>query len=191
KEYPDAIALNTGGSMPRMPIIAAIGGNGLPKAAELAQDFGTLLSDRTILMTGGEPGRPPRDVKNAALRGCEERAGRMISVLPDRQDECVRTGRRILLTTKLNSFGRDPITGAAADVVVAFPGKLGTLVELAYAALEKRPIVFCCSIECLRNASIEPESRPDLRKKLAEAVRRYSLLSTDVEQLIEALAGSF
>jgi hypothetical protein len=68
--------------MSRKLIVAAIGGNGLPDVASSALRFGEVLSDRAILLTGGEPDGPHTDVKNAAMAGSQGAKGLMISVLP-------------------------------------------------------------------------------------------------------------
>jgi len=92
-----------------------------------------------------------------------------------------------VLQTSLSSFARDPITGAAPDVVVVFKGGIGTMVELAYAALKNRPIIFCDSVDTLRDQQGEVQ----LKSKLNEAIAGYPLIATSQNQLIEALILTF
>jgi uncharacterized protein (TIGR00725 family) len=180
--------------MPRRPIVAAIGGNDLPDVARLAWDFGRLAASAdVILLTGGDPTGDQRHVKNAAMNGCVQAHGRGISVLPDGERSChlLPGQRRGVLQTGLTTFARDPITGAAADVVVVFRGGIGTLVELAYAALEKRQIVFCNSLEGLVLRDAADEQVPALRCKLDEAVAGYPLIAADPDALLDALIACF
>jgi hypothetical protein len=58
--------------MSRKLIVAAIGGNGMPDVAASAHRFGELLSDRAILLTGGEPNAGVPEVKCTALAGSEK-----------------------------------------------------------------------------------------------------------------------
>src|SRR5258705_10783389 len=128
--------------MPRKVIVAAIGGNGLPDVAASALRFGEVLSNRAILLTGGAPDDRSADVKSAAMAGSQRTGtGLMISVLPKGSPACELQGRRLILQTGLGSYERDPITGSAADAVVVFSGGAGTLVELAFAAFQNRPII--------------------------------------------------
>jgi uncharacterized protein (TIGR00725 family) len=178
--------------MPRRRIIGVIGGNKLPDVAALASDFGRkVASPGAILLTGGESSGPQNDVKNAAINGCAEEGGLAISVLPNGRRSCSKIPgqRRGVLQTGLSSFARDPITGAAADVIVVFRGGVGTLVELAYASFEDRPIIFCVSIGCLKKAQQNDDT--ELRSKLDEAVAGYRLIATNKNDLIEALTASF
>jgi uncharacterized protein (TIGR00725 family) len=167
--------------MARKWIIGAIGGNSDPVAAELARQFGALITPPNgILMTGGLP-QDNHNVKDAALLGCNSVGGLMISVLPTSAIGIIDHGRSIVLQTGLSSLGRDPITGAGGDIVVVFKGNVGTSVELAYAAFKRREIIFC--------GDPPPAiAREELKLKLTKAREEYgSLLNTTEEQLIDAL----
>ena len=162
--------------MSRRMIIAVIGGNDLPDVALSARRFGELASNRAILLTGGKPsgGQVSEHVKTAAMDGAVNNRGLMVSVLPSTSPSCEREGHRLELRTGLSSYERDPITGSAADVVVVFPGGAGTLIELAFAALMDRPIIFLSSIHYLQvKCSLEIT---DLKKGLKEAVEKYGPL---------------
>jgi uncharacterized protein (TIGR00725 family) len=174
--------------MPRKRIIAAIGGNNLPEITGPARDFGRrVASSGAILLTGGDPSGDQKDVKHAAIRGCARAHGLVISILPtEGKPSCRRVRRRLVLRTGLTSFARDPITGAAADVVVVFRGAVGTLVELAYAAFSHRPIVFCDSLEHLG----DPNENRELKTKLDEAIAGYPLIRVDRTTLMKALIFS-
>lgn len=100
-------------------------------------------------------------------------------------------GSEILQTGLEGKYARNPIVGSAGDIVVAFSGGAGTLVELAYAALKKRPIIFHSSIDYLRvKCSLEAK---DLKEGLEEARSAYSLIPAkngDLEdELVACLAN--
>ncbi|MCS3499350.1 uncharacterized protein (TIGR00725 family) [Bradyrhizobium japonicum] len=171
--------------MSRKFIVAVIGGNGLPDVASSAHRFCALLSNRVVLLTGGAPDGRLTDVKNAAMAGSQGAKGLMVSVLPRESPSCELQGRRLILKTGLGKYERDAITGSAADVVVVFSGGAGTLVELAYAAFQNRPIIFQSSVQYLRaKCSLEVS---EVKKGFAKAKDGYPLISTKEGDLEHAL----
>jgi hypothetical protein len=93
----------------------------------------------------------------------------------------------ILQTGLEGKYARNPIVGSGGDIVVAFSGGAGTLVELAYAALKKRPIIFHSSIDYLRvKCSLEAK---DLKEGLEEARSAYSLIPAKNGDLENELAA--
>lgn len=162
--------------MPRKWILAAIGGGkgGGPEV----EAFGRLVAHvGAILMTGGVPRLESPRVTERAQRGCEAAGGLMISVLPDRtENEIVPCPgeRRFEVRTRTSNYGRDPITGAAADMTFVFPGEVGTLVELAYASREGRPIVFCGTESQWKDMkSNRQKNSSKIREAIKEAVGKY------------------
>jgi hypothetical protein len=117
--------------------------------------------------------------------------GRCISILPGGQPSChtVVGQRRFILQTAISPFARDPIIGNSGDVIVVFPGEVGTLVELAYAALQNRPIVFCMSRNELKQ--MKDAIQVKLNTKLDEASAVYGLIRTERNELNEKLSASF
>jgi uncharacterized protein (TIGR00725 family) len=178
--------------MSREWIIGVIGGSDkrdeIKKAAGLANALGKLITPGTgILLTGGEP--PNLDtVKDAAISGCKNVGGLMISVLPKKAKDSVRRKEKhIILETILGSLQRDPITGAAADIVVVFDGDAGTLVELAYAAANGRPIIFCGN-----PPKLSEDKSEKFNSGLKAAFDAYGELDpTPVKCLKNALNGCF
>jgi predicted Rossmann-fold nucleotide-binding protein len=73
--------------MARKLVVAAIGGNHVDKAAELAKQFGEEFTAKRgwILMTGGKPKQSESKVKDAALFGCKKAHGLMVSILPKKK----------------------------------------------------------------------------------------------------------
>ncbi|MGO7807191.1 hypothetical protein ACC778_33525 [Rhizobium ruizarguesonis] len=162
--------------MSRKWIIAAIGGG--EAAGPEVEAFGTLVAQvGAILMTGGIPALNSPRVTERAQAGCKAAGGLMISVLPETGRNAIiacHGERRFEVLTNVSKFGRDPITGAAADVIFVFPGEVGTLVELAYASREKRPILFCgTSAQWNEMGALRRTRKAKLREGLETAVREY------------------
>ena len=173
--------------MHRKLIVAAIGGKKDRAVAGQARIFGELVArENWILLTGARAKHPSDQVSQAAASGCLAEEGLLISILCDQQEnKCVPTENGIEVMTRLTNYGRDPITGAAADIVVVFLGEHGTSVEVAYAALKNRPLVFYNCRESLQE--FRTKNVHSLRDKLKEAVERYPLLPTTIQNLEAAL----
>jgi len=62
------------------------------------------------------------------------------------EDEEISPYLTVKIPTNLH-WGRNPIVVLASDGIIACGGNIGTLSELSYAALYKRPIVCITSIE--------------------------------------------
>jgi len=162
--------------MPRKWILAAIGGGGT--AGPEVEAFGRLVAHvGAILMTGGVPKQNSSAVTERAQFGCKAAGGPMISVLPNKDsNEIVRCPgeRRFEVRTTTSKYGRDPITGAAADMIFVFPGEVGTFVELAYASKEGRPIVFCGTEAQWKEMNSDRQKNSSaIRKGIETAVREY------------------
>lgn len=162
--------------MPRKWILAAIGGG--ETAGPEVEAFGRLVAHvGAILMTGGVPKQNSSAVTERAQFGCKAAGGLMISVLPNKDpnkiDRC--TGeRRFEVRTKTSKYGRDPITGAAADMIFVFPGEVGTLVELAYASKAERPIVFCgTEAQWKKMDEVRKDKRTEIREAIQKAISEY------------------
>lgn len=162
--------------MPRKWILAAIGGG--ETAGPEVEAFGRLVAHvGAILMTGGAPKQNSSAVSERAQFGCEAAGGLMISVLPNKDsNEIVQCPgkRRFEVRTTKGKYARDPITGAAADMIFVFPGEIGTFVELAYASREKRHIVFCgTEVQWNEMKSDRQKNSSAIRKGIEKAVREY------------------
>ena len=170
--------------MPRKWILGVIGGS--DAAGPEVEAFGKLIAKvGAILMTGGIPKPGSTRVTERAQAGCRSAGGLMISVLPksgrNRIVPCPGE-RRFEVQTNVTRYGRDPITGAAADMIFVFRGDVGTLVELAYASKEKRPTVFCGSeAQWEEMKNVRQRKNEELRDALKTALREYAPSSNGVE----------
>lgn len=126
----------------RKPIVAVIGDASLPAGSAkmvLASDVGRTLVDAGCrVLTGGLGG-----VMEAACRGARESAnytpGDTIGILPGTDPASANDYVDVVLPTGLD-HARNGIV-AQADGVIAIGGGAGTLAEMAFAWMHRRPIV--------------------------------------------------
>ncbi len=119
------------------PYVAVIGGYDCSaEQALLAEQVGELLArNGAIVITGGR-----RGISEAACKGAKRAGGMTIGILPSSDyyeanpyvDHAICTGI---------GEARNTIIVMTADGVIAFPGKFGTLSEMAFALLEQKPVV--------------------------------------------------
>jgi len=121
----------------RKPIVAVIGASKCSKKLrDMAAVVGKYVAENDgVLVCGGMGG-----IMEGAARGAKEAGGTTIGILPsvDRADAnpyidlAIPTG-----------FGeaRNLLVVRTADAVVAFPGKFGTLSEMAFALQARKPVI--------------------------------------------------
>lgn len=134
--------------MTRRGIVGIMGANGCSTKVE--QDvilMGGLIRQRGLILLTGGSGSEKRDVKCAAIRGVRQRQNtgepeRAIGIIGDgpRRWDCRNCPA--LLFTGLGGIGRDPITGVTPDSLIFTEGSSGTLTELSFATLAKKPVFF-------------------------------------------------
>ncbi len=130
------------GAVPRgvrraRPQVAVSGGGSCPPAvARQAEALGTALADLGVTVVCGGLG----GVMEAVARGVRRGAGLVVGVLPgyDRH-----AGNRHLDAAIPTGLGhrRNVIVAASGDALIALPGGLGTLSEIAFALRLGRPVV--------------------------------------------------
>ena len=123
--------------MKRKPVIAVIGaGKCSKKLRDMAAEVGKYIAENEgVVVCGGMGG-----IMEGAAKGAKEANGITIGILPTENkgdanefiDYAIPTG-----------FGeaRNIIVVRAADAVVAFPGKYGTLTEMAFALNLGKPVI--------------------------------------------------
>jgi len=142
--------------------IAVVGG-GLcsPEACETARQLGLLLASRGhILLSGGRGG-----VMEAACRGAHEGGGVAVGILPGEREEA-NSFVDISIVTGMGQ-ARNAIIVKSADVVIALPGEMGTLSEMALALKMNRPLISLGSWELPGAlAARSPEEAVELLDKM-------------------------
>jgi len=126
--------------MPRKICISVIGsGNGdvlSPKIAKIANEVGREIAMRgAVLICGGLGG-----VMAEAAKGAKENGGLTIGILPGEDPGSANPFIDITLPTGLG-FARNVLVAYSGDAIIAVSGRLGTLSEISYALLKKKPVI--------------------------------------------------
>ncbi len=121
----------------RKPVIAVIGaGKCSKKMRDAAADVGRYVAEHGgIIVCGGLGG-----IMEGAARGAREAGGTAIGILPGDSAADANEFVDIVIPTGMGE-ARNILVIRAADAVVAFPGKYGTLTEMAFARLFEKPLV--------------------------------------------------
>lgn len=121
----------------RKPVIGVIGaGQCSREEQEKAAVVGCYVAKHGgIIVCGGLGG-----IMEGAARGAREAGGVTIGILPSEHKEDANPYIDYVIPT---GFGeaRNILVVRAADVIVAFPGKYGTLSEMAFAMVADKPLV--------------------------------------------------
>lgn len=104
-------------------------------ALDTAEKVGSLIAKRdAVVLCGGHGG-----IMEAACRGAKKEGGITVGIMPFTKDEsnkCVD----IAIPTKLGNI-RNYLVASAGDVVIAIGGRWGTLNEISYAMISKKPLI--------------------------------------------------
>jgi hypothetical protein len=121
----------------RTPMIAVIGaGKCSKKLRDMAGVVGKYIAEQgAVLVCGGMGG-----IMEGAAQGAKEGGGTTIGILPTENRADANPHIDYVIPT---GFGeaRNIMVVRSADVVVAFPGKYGTLTEMAFALLAEKPVI--------------------------------------------------
>jgi len=124
--------------MPRKICISVIGsGDALsPQIAKIANEVGREIAARgAVLICGGLGG-----VMAEAAKGAKESGGLTIGILPGEDPGGANPFIDIALPTGLG-FARNILVAYSGDAIIAMSGRLGTLSEISYALLKKKPVI--------------------------------------------------
>ena len=98
------------------------------KTAKLAQELGKEIAKMgAILVCGGLGG-----IMQAAAKGAKEHGGITVGILPGENKSDANPFIDIPIATGLG-YTRNTLVTTAADIIIALPGKYGTLSEIAFA----------------------------------------------------------
>lgn len=112
-----------------MKYVAVVGGyEASDDDLAAAEEVGRLLAEAgAIVVTGGREG-----IAAAASRGATAAGGLTVGILPSRSRAEANEWVRVAVPTGLGET-RNALVVMDADAVIAFPGKFGTLAEIAFA----------------------------------------------------------
>ena len=88
-----------------------------------------------LVVTGGGSG-----VMEYAAKGAVEAGGDALGILPADDFEWGNEWNTIVIPSTIG-FARNVITAASADVMIALPGRFGTLQEVTFAIERSKPIL--------------------------------------------------
>ncbi len=127
--------------MPKKICISVIGSGSdddalAPQIAKIANEVGREIAKRgAVLICGGLGG-----VMAEAAKGAKENGGLTIGILPGEDSGSANPFIDITLPTGLG-FARNVLVAYSGDAVIAVSGRLGTLSEISYALLKKKPVI--------------------------------------------------
>lgn len=163
--------------------IAVVGGGACsPDVAEKAKRIGRIIASQGhVLICGGLGG-----VMEAACCGAREGGGLCVGILPGERQEanlCVD----VAIATGMG-HARNVIVVKSADVVIALPGELGTLSEMALAMKMNKAVISLNSWEiCGAFQAKDPEEvaelldRIDLGRK-EQKMKEYSFSTKVIDR---------
>jgi uncharacterized protein (TIGR00725 family) len=102
----------------------------------IAYRLGLDLARRGLMVVCGGRG----GVMEAVCKGAKEGGGLTVGILPSYTGEEANPYVDIKIRTGM-SWNRNPLVVASGDVVIAIGGNYGTLSEIAYALILKKPVV--------------------------------------------------
>ena len=122
----------------RMKQVVVIGSSAETAHGDMARAIGSFIArNGWTLITGGRGG-----VMEAASRGAHEAGGIVIGILPGESPGGANPYCTAVIPTGMG-FARNAINVLSADVIVAIAGSWGTLSELAYAQVYRKPVICC------------------------------------------------
>jgi uncharacterized protein (TIGR00725 family) len=118
-------------------LIAVIGGHKCnKKTAKIAEEIGWGIAELgAILICGGLGG-----VMQAAAKGAKENGGITVGILPTDDKNDANHFIDIPIATGLG-YTRNILVTTAADIIIALPGRYGTLSEIGFALNAKKPVL--------------------------------------------------
>lgn len=120
----------------RKKLVSVIGGHACaPDVAKIAERVGKVIAEEgAVLICGGLGG-----VMEAASRGSKKAGGITIGIMPGENKEDANPFIDIPITTGMG-YSRNTLVVGAADIVIAFAGKYGTLSEIGFALNAKKKV---------------------------------------------------
>ena len=155
--------------MPKLKLrnitIAVIGGHTCTKDVEqLAHNLGKSIAKVGYnLVCGGLGG-----VMEAVASGCKAENGLTIGILPGEDKKSANPFIDIVIPTGLG-YTRNTLVVQTGDAVIALPGEYGTLSEIAFALVLKKPVIGIGSWDIL--GVIQVKTVTQAMDKLAEILK--------------------
>lgn len=124
-------------------IISVIGSSDIDsETAKKAQKIGQLIAKNGYMLACGGMG----GVMEAACKGCKEENGLTIGILPSGNKNDCNPYVDVKIPTALG-HARNTIVTLTGDGIIAIAGSAGTLSEICFAWVYKKPIVVLTGVE--------------------------------------------
>ena len=122
----------------RKPVVGVMGGSSAgAKVYAMAKELGALIAQRGwVLLNGGRN----QGVMAASAEGAKQAGGTVIGILPDSTDAHASPDLDFAIMTDMGD-GRNLLNALSSDVVIACPGKLGTLSEVVLALKRDKRVI--------------------------------------------------
>lgn len=147
----------------RKPVIAVVGANKCSKKLrDMAAEVGRYVAENGgVIVCGGLGG-----IMEGAARGAREANGVTIGIIPSSDPNDANEYIDFVIPSGMGE-ARNMLVVRTADVVVAFPGKYGTLSEMALTLQAGKPLI---SVQAwnLGDDVIQAESPIDAARKAME-----------------------
>ncbi len=123
----------------RKPVVGVMGGSKASEGvAAMAEELGKLIAQHGwILLNGGRD----TGVMAASARGAKLAGGTVIGILPGKDAKKAAPDLDIAIVTGMVADGRNLINVLSSDVVIACPGRLGTMSEVILALNASKPVI--------------------------------------------------
>ena len=120
------------------PAIGVIGGaDAAEETCKIAYEAGKYIANNNaILICGGLGG-----VMEAASKGASENGGIVVGIIPGTDKNAANPFVKIVIPTGMG-VARNALVVHASDVLIAFPGKFGTLSEIGLALNLGKPVIY-------------------------------------------------
>jgi uncharacterized protein (TIGR00725 family) len=117
-------------------LVSVIGGHECDSAtSKLAREIGKIVAEEgATLVCGGLGG-----IMKEACRGAKEAEGLTVGIIPGEDKNAANEFVDVVIATGMG-YSRNTLVAGTADMVVALPGKYGTLSEIAFALNAKMPV---------------------------------------------------
>ena len=124
-------------NMKKKFLVSVIGGHDCDdRTAKLAEEIGEIIAEEgAVLITGGLAG-----IMEAASRGAKSKGGLVLGIIPGEDKGDANDYVDIPITTGMG-YSRNILVAGTADIIVALPGKYGTLSEIALALNAKKQVL--------------------------------------------------
>lgn len=128
--------MNKRGSAKKRFLVSVIGGHDCDdKIARMAERVGEIIAEaNAVLVCGGLTG-----IMEAACKGAKVKGGLTVGIIPGENKEDANKFVDIVIPTGMG-YSRNTIVAGSGDLIVALPGRYGTLSEIGFALNARKPV---------------------------------------------------